>query len=292
MRFKKLEELRKRNWVEIVPVEAKKKVVPKINTKKVVKPIGGPSRLRDMIAAARKAKMDSDSSPTSDASTADNAESKTFEAGFFCVRSPIRSPRSTPSKPTLLKAVLSSEAKKSASKQTPINLNATPARSILKSATASDKKAAKKSIKVVLFDDSDNNIQENSDSTEEPFNGFENPPECHNDSGMSSMDVKNEVDVKENKENERGNRKKNRLVRQDATTEDETMVMTRSRRKSINTPKDVPEDHVAQDKTPRRSSRKKNVLQEADSNLVTAKHETPKRMVRSRRSTGLHSVKT
>jgi hypothetical protein len=67
-----------------------------------------------MILAARKAKKQQDvpSSPPA------SEEKKTFEAGFFSVRSPVRSPAvSTPlRRPTLLKAVLSSEAKKSASK--------------------------------------------------------------------------------------------------------------------------------------------------------------------------------
>lgn len=50
MRFKKLEELRQRGWVEEQP-EVKKKVVrPTLNVKKAAKPAGGPSRLRDMIA--------------------------------------------------------------------------------------------------------------------------------------------------------------------------------------------------------------------------------------------------
>ena len=51
MRFMKLEELRLCGWVEEQPVEVKKKVVrPAANVKKVAKPTGGPSRLREMIA--------------------------------------------------------------------------------------------------------------------------------------------------------------------------------------------------------------------------------------------------
>jgi hypothetical protein len=50
MRFKKLEELRERNWVEVKPVETKKRAVVKNNVKKPAKPAAAPSRLKDMIA--------------------------------------------------------------------------------------------------------------------------------------------------------------------------------------------------------------------------------------------------
>lgn len=49
MRFKKLEELRLRGWIDDKPVEVKKKIT-KNNVKKTSKPMGGTSRLRDMIA--------------------------------------------------------------------------------------------------------------------------------------------------------------------------------------------------------------------------------------------------
>lgn len=74
--------------------------------------------------AARKAKKEQqDQPPTEDQGEQvqkdqedqkDQKDQKTFEAGFFCIQSPVKSPRPvTPLvKPSLLKAVLSSEAKK------------------------------------------------------------------------------------------------------------------------------------------------------------------------------------
>lgn len=307
MRFKKLEELRLCGWVEDKPVEVKKKVVrPNAIAKKAAKPTGGPSRLREMIAAARKAKKEQEEvvqvtlQPPAE-------DSKTFEAGFFSVRSPVRSPartshspapRTPASKNSLLKAVLSSEAKKaSASKNsasfamlrasvfgknvecegiallpqtptplTPINLYATPGRSILKGAnTNTNNKSTRKSIKMVLFNRSDTDIQDVSYRTPESEINEDKPQEIQMDSGISSMDT----EKNENKEN---SRRKSKLVRQDA--EDRSPVLTRSRRKSMNTT--VDEDV----NTPRRSSRKK-VLHESEDNTI---EEKPKRSTRRRKS--------
>lgn len=84
---------------------------------------------------------------------------------------------------------------------------------------ASEKKAGKKSIKVVLFDeDNDTHSNQNADMAEEIEGlivGVNKLAEFNADSGMSSMDV--ETEQKENKEN---TRRKGRLVRQNATTED------------------------------------------------------------------------
>ncbi|XP_063827950.1 disks large-associated protein 5 [Ostrinia nubilalis] len=313
MRFKKLEELRARGWVEDAPVAVVRKAPTKNNVKKATKPSGGPSRLREMIAAARKAKKEQEEATTTLAAPASPAEpSKTFEAGFFCVKSPVRSPaQSTPAKHSLLKAVLSSEAKKaSASKNTasfamlrasimsknvedgiaplppspmsPVNLYATPARSILKSANvASDKKAGKKSIKVVLFDEAETDNDQS--RTEDKKEDLEGVSELNTDSGLSSMDVEKETEQKEN----RAVTKRGRLVRQDATTVDSHQVMTRSRRKSLNAQLDVSNED-AEEKTPRRSSRKKKALQESE-NIMEDKMATPKRSVRSRKS-GIQSV--
>ncbi|XP_028175234.1 disks large-associated protein 5-like isoform X2 [Ostrinia furnacalis] len=311
MRFKKLEELRARGWVEDAPVVIVRKAAPKNNVKKPAKPSGGPSRLREMIAAARKAKKEQEEATTLAAPASPAEPSKTFEAGFFCVKSPVRSPaQSTPAKHSLLKAVLSSEAKKaSASKNTasfamlrasimsknvedgiaplppspvsPVNLYATPARSILKSANvASEKKAGKKSIKVVLFDEAetDNDLSRTEDKKEDL-----GVSELNTDSGLSSMDVEKETEQKEN----RAVTKRGRLVRQDATTVDSHQVMTRSRRKSLNAQLDVSNED-AEEKTPRRSSRKKKALQESE-NIMEDKMATPKRSVRSRKS-GIQSV--
>ncbi|KAI5631221.1 guanylate-kinase-associated protein (GKAP) protein domain-containing protein [Phthorimaea operculella] len=192
LRFKALEELRQRNWVEDKPVP-KKKPAAKPLAKKPAKPAGGASRIREMIAAARKAKQTQPpQSPAINIAAPSTDNEKTFHAGFFSVRSPVRSPAAhspcTPrSKPTLLKAVLSSEAKKASHSknstpfamlrasilaknakcegvaplpQTPQTQHmplATPGRSILKSA-ADNQKSAKKSLKVVLFDASDTDV--------------------------------------------------------------------------------------------------------------------------------------
>uniref|UniRef100_A0A2A4JMX8 Guanylate kinase-associated protein mars n=1 Tax=Heliothis virescens TaxID=7102 RepID=A0A2A4JMX8_HELVI len=301
MRFKKLEELRLCGWVEDKPIEVKKKVVKgPANAKKLAKPAGGPSRLREMIAAARKAKKEQEEAKP--ATLQPPAEdSKTFEAGFFSVRSPVRSPALSPSQRTpgrknsLLKAVLSSEAKKSASKNstsfamlrasvfgknmecdgfsllpqtpvqvTPINLYATPGRSILKGANTETKKSTRKSIKMVLFNRSDADIQDVSYHTPDSEVNEQRPDDIQTDSGISSMDL----EKVENKEN---SRRKSKLVRQDA--EDRSPVVTRSRRKSLNT---TVEDAV----TPRRSSRKK-VLHDSEDNVV---EEKAKRSARRRKS--------
>ncbi|KAH9640776.1 hypothetical protein HF086_000118 [Spodoptera exigua] len=307
MRFKKLEELRRCGWVEDQPVEVKKKVVrPNAVVKKAVKPTGGPSRLREMIAAARKAKKEQEEVvPCTLQPPAE--DSKTFEAGFFSVRSPVRSParsshspapRTPASKNSLLKAVLSSEAKKaSASKNsasfamlrasvfgknvecegiallpqtptplTPINLYATPGRSILKGAnTNTNNKSTRKSIKMVLFNRSDTDIQDVSYRTAGSETHEEKSDEIQKDRDISSIDF----EKIENKEN---SRRKSKLVRQDA--EDRSPVVTRSRRKSMNTTVD---ENVL---TPRRSSRKK-VLHESEDNMV---EEKPKRSARRRKS--------
>ncbi|KAJ8715867.1 hypothetical protein PYW08_013152 [Mythimna loreyi] len=305
MRFKKLEELRLRGWVEEKPVEVKKKAIkPSVNVKKVAKPTGGPSRLRDMIAAVRKAKKEQESTMATLQPPA--SDSKTFEAGFFSVSSPVRSPASaqhsparTPaSKSSLLKAVLSSEAKKASANKnstsfamlrasvlgknvecdgfsllpqtpvpmTPINLYATPGRSILKG-TNTEKKSTRKSIKMVLFNRSDADIQDVSYRTANSEVTEQKTEVPQTDSGISSLDL----EKVENKEN---SRRKSKLVRQDA--EDRSPVVTRSRRKSMNTTQDGDHD-VA---TPRRSSRKK-VLHEAEDNVS---EENTKRSTRRRKS--------
>ncbi|KAJ8713740.1 hypothetical protein PYW07_014110 [Mythimna separata] len=306
MRFKKLEELRLRGWVEEKPVEVKKKVVkPTVNVKKAAKPTGGPSRLRDMIAAARKAKIEQETTvATLQLPAGDN---KTFEAGFFSVSSPVRTPggsapaspaRTPGSKSSLLKAVLSSEAKKASAHKnstsfamlrasvfgknvecdgfsllpqtpvplTPINLYATPGRSILKG-TNTEKKSTRKSIKMVLFNRSDADIQDVSYRTANSEISEQKSEAPQTDSGVSSLDF----EKVENKEN---SRRKSKLVRQDA--EDRSPVVTRSRRKSMNTTQDGDHDTA----TPRRSSRKK-VLQESEDNVV---EEKTKRSTRRRKS--------
>lgn len=276
MRFKKLEELRLRGWIDDKPVEVKKKIT-KNNVKKTSKPMGGTSRLRDMIAAARKAKKEQECYEAP--KPPELGVSKTFEAGFFCVQSPVRSPRvSTPSTScTLLKAVLSSEAKKasvSAAKNAasfamlraaglakniecdgvaplpqtplnPVNVSATPARSILKSAQA--ERSSKKSIKVVLFDRSDLE------------------PDCPSDTDRPDLHQENE-----NKEN---SRRKSKLIRQDAT-EERSPVMTRSRRKSLQGGRGSADAAM--------NSSKKKALREVEQN--TSARETPARSSRRRKS--------
>ncbi|XP_045495924.1 guanylate kinase-associated protein mars-like isoform X1 [Colias croceus] len=267
MRFKKLDKMKARSWtVEEQPVVQRRKVVSKPKTTKPA----ATSRIRDMIAAARKAKKEQE--PKAE-ETQQADDSKTFEAGFFSVRSPVRCPPiSTPNKPTLLKAVLSSEAKKaSASKNsasfamlrasmfgknveqeptsdnenllqfTPVNLHATPGRSILKSGTAQ----SKKSIKCVLFDSSDTDILDNSiDKDMSGIQQLEDTELC--------MDLEKE------------NRKK--LVRQDAV--EQSPIMTRNRRKSLQTPnkedivvkKILEESDLNTSTRPRRATRKKSLV--------------------------------
>ncbi|XP_046968964.1 disks large-associated protein 5 isoform X2 [Vanessa cardui] len=302
MRFKKLEEMRARGWAD-EPVE------PCVKHKVASKPAArsrpaATSRLKDIIAAARKAKKDHQVDVAVPESAAQ--ESKTFDAGFFSVQSPVKSPKqaSTPvNKPSLLKAVLSNEANKSASKNsasfamlrasligknveqnesyvdlvplTPINLDATPARSILKST----KKSGKKSIKVVLFDQSESETvdKQYSSENEADITGVAKIETDQNaDSGLSSMDVEKEVEGKENK----SSRRKSKLIRQDAT-EDRSPVKTRSMRKSIQTPS---AENVEGKK---RSSRKK-ALQEVEINVEEIKTETPKRS--SRRKSSMRDV--
>lgn len=149
---------------------------------------------------------------------------------------------------------------------TPINLYATPGRSILK-ATNTDKKSTRKSIKMVLFNQSDVDIQDVSYRTADSEINEQRNDEIQTDSGISSLDLE-KVDNKEN------SRRKFKLVRQDA--EDRSPVVTRSRRKSMNTTLDG--DHEAA--TPRRSSRKK-VLHESEDNVPV---ESTKRSTRRRKS--------
>lgn len=96
---------------------------------------------------------------------------------------------------------------------------------------------------------------------------------------MSSMDVEKEPEQKENKEN---SRRRGRLVRQDATIENRNQVMTRRQRKSLNNQLDLSNEET-EEKTPRRSSRKKKALQETE-NIIEDRTATPKRSVRSRKS--------
>ncbi|CAH2039187.1 unnamed protein product, partial [Iphiclides podalirius] len=298
MRFKKLEELRARNWVEEQPIIQKRKA-PKI-VKNNTKP-AATSRLRDLIAAARKAKKEKEPSSLTEAgSGAAEENSKTFEAGFFCVRSPVKSPRA-PATPTLLKAVLSNEAKKaSASKncasfamlrasligknvensdmasehlKTPINLTATPARSILKSTNvaSSKRKSGKKSIKVVLFNDSDVESQETKeDSLAQSLEENEKLAEINIDSGLSSMDVDKEVEI--NKENVK---RKSKLLRQNAL-DNRSPVLTRSRCKSMNTP--------LLDITENLEDRRRSRGRVKESNIEEKTNQTPKRSTRKKKN--------
>lgn len=151
-----------------------------------------------------------------------------------------------------------------------INLNATPARSILKSgAVASVRKSGKKSIKTVLFNESDSELNESVLVPEKVS------PETNVDSGVSSMDVDKESEHvdKENK----NSRRRSKLTRQEAT--EDSPVMTRSRRKSVQTPKE--DEH----ERPRRAGRQKKVLQESEPNATEEKSEpTPKKSSRRKKS--------
>ncbi|XP_052746551.1 uncharacterized protein LOC112053286 isoform X2 [Bicyclus anynana] len=164
IRFKKLEQARARGWVAEQPEPtAQRQRRPAPPPKQPARAARPPptSSMKDIIAAARRAKK------------ADTGDVKTFEAGFFSVQTPVKSPATlalpvrapaTPlGLPSLLKSVLSSEAKASAKKSSyailrassiskqvdsdespyegnqihmpPINWNATPGKSILISQT-------------------------------------------------------------------------------------------------------------------------------------------------------------
>ncbi|CAH0730076.1 unnamed protein product, partial [Brenthis ino] len=288
MRFKKLEEMRARGWTEETPVEVKKKPTakPPVNRNKPA----ATSRLRDMIAAARKAKKEQVTEQAGEPAIS-SSENKTFEAGFFCIQSPVKSPKtSTPTtKPSLLKAVLSSEAQKaSASKSaasyamlrasllgknvdsdtvytdslplTPVNLGATPARSILKS----NANSSKKSIKVVLFNASDQEIQDTLDKDDyKKLNTEDSHNDVNADCDLPFMDTEEKENI---------SRRKLKLVHQNAF-EDRAPIMTRSRRKSMQTPKGDLEEKRTRKKlqevngeefvqTPRRSRRKSVPVEE------------------------------
>ncbi|KAM3958586.1 LOW QUALITY PROTEIN: guanylate kinase-associated family member mars [Aphomia sociella] len=309
MRFKRLEERRGRGWAEAAPEPAAKP--PRRRAPRAVTAApAATSRLRDLIAAARKAKKEQEEQSTVAVPVA-TEESKTFEAGFFRVQSPVRnsSGLSTPTRPNMLKAVLSSEAKKaSASKTsssfamlrasimsrnleadgvaplpqtplTPVNIHATPGRSILKSTNKAVTKSGKKSIKVVLFNESDTeqDITNKEDFTENKDAQLkEDNTEINTDSGVSSMDIDKDIENKEN------SKRKSRLVRQDAMQDDRSPVITRSRRKSQQM------SQLDEGKS-KRSSRRKT-LQEPDDNAAEEVNSTHKRSSRRRKSTNLQSV--
>lgn len=91
-----------------------------------------------------------------------------------------------------------------------MQINATPGRSILKQAVDTGKKSSKKSIKVVLFDQSDVDIPSDTEKDQPNTSKIEKVLEAHElnfESGLSSMDIE-----KEEKENSR--RKSHRLLRQ------------------------------------------------------------------------------
>ncbi|KAJ0178053.1 hypothetical protein K1T71_005876 [Dendrolimus kikuchii] len=338
IRFKKLEQLRDRGWVEEKPVERMRRPTVQPRLKKN-KPNAGPSRLKEMIASARRAKKEQEvqsSMSSSPSVTSSDTESKSFEAGFFCVKSPVRSPaRSTPTKPCLLKAVLSNEAKKaSASKAsasfamlrasvmskcvetdgiaplpqtplTPINLSATPGRGILKSA---NKQPSRKSIKVVLFDKSDD-----SDATannEPPENGHNvlnfrtyntsiinvsdeiseqekrqdvDSVECIGDDvnvpNKRVSDCTNTDNGKENRRKSKEKKKQSKLIRQDAKdVETPSPVKTRNQRMSMRTPLlDIPikdtsseKKKLSTDQAPRRSTRSRRSMPRSSADRQTA----------------------
>ncbi|XP_049874168.1 disks large-associated protein 5 isoform X2 [Pectinophora gossypiella] len=272
MRFKKLEALRARGWTEDKPVVEAKKIASKPAVKRAAKP-SGPSRLRDMIAAARKAKKDQD---RTESSLLPHTEGeKTFDAGFFSVRSPVKSPLPAPATPAaknnLLKAVLSSEAKKASNSKnstpfamlrasmlgkaveydgvaplpqtpqmTPVNLYATPGRSILKSTNINAGKSGKKSIKVVLFDDSDTEALDQSFKTISDNNDIESI-------SSSLKDLSKELIIESSKKSDKENSKVMEV----------SLIRTRSQRKSLQNHSNAEESAPKEVPTPRRSSRKK-----------------------------------
>ncbi|XP_063535756.1 disks large-associated protein 5 [Cydia strobilella] len=283
MRFKRLEELQLRNWIEEQKPEVKKVVAKPAAKKVAAKPTAGPSRLREMIAAAIKAKKDQESqseNSTEESEPTASPETKIFEAGFFRISSPMKqgSPAlGTPNnKASLLKTVLSSEAKKSVIKnstsfamlraslmsknvdiegvsplmQTPtispaLPSSATPARSILKKNPDSKKPDIRKA---VLFND-----EPSSPTFSQPAFSFSSSSptsytSCEKteaeDPGIAPLPA----DDKENTATpKQASSRKSRISRQNAIEQSSpdmthnlvvyrSPIMTRSRRKSAQTP--------------------------------------------------------
>ncbi|XP_026314287.1 guanylate kinase-associated protein mars-like [Hyposmocoma kahamanoa] len=228
MRFKKLEELHSCDRDEEKPQVQTKKARGKPAVAATFAATAS-SSLKDIIAAKRKALKRQEPEPQPQAN-----EDKTFVRGFFTVNSPVRFSRTPAS--SLLGSVLDSEASKSVSKnptntfamlrasisgknfdlplqQTPqmkpINVNATPGRSVLKSTKT---KSGKKSIKL-FFNDSNHEASESFTSCDKSKTSYEGVEEIENiNSVMSHMDF-------DNKENSRSGIKYKRLVRQDAVEE-------------------------------------------------------------------------
>lgn len=157
----------------------------------------------------------------------------------------------------------------------PVNLYATPGRSILKSANVKTK-SANKSIKLVLFNESDNEL-DNSILLDLEKESNKNPKDVDMHTDELSMDE----EIPEQKEKE--NVTKPKLVRQDAV--EGTLVMTRSRRKSMQAHKEIddiketsitPRESNA-GKTPRRTTRRKKSIQEPE-----IKEKTPKKSSRNK----------
>ncbi|XP_063623584.1 disks large-associated protein 5 [Cydia splendana] len=313
MRFKSLEELRLRDWIEEQKPVAKKVVAKPAAKKVAAKPTGGPSRLREMIAAARKAKKDqesqSENSESEKSEPTASPETRTFEAGFFKISSPMKrgspAPGTPNNRPSLLKTVLSSEAKKSVSKDstsfamlraslmsknvdiegvsplmqtptiTPVNLYATPARSILKQNPVSSKKPDK--LKTVLFHDEPSSPTSYSSCEKETVG----------ETGIAPLPA----DDKENTATpKQASTRKSRLSRQNAE-EQPSPVMTRSRRKSVQTP--LVETEVEKKRSTKKSAQTPLVESDANAenkrstrkkNVQAQETETPKRSTRRRKS--------
>ncbi|XP_050669658.1 disks large-associated protein 5 isoform X2 [Leptidea sinapis] len=269
IRFKELEEMKARGWLAKEPqkVMLKKKVTTTVAADKPA----ATSRIRDMIAAARRAKKEQQVKQADGPERDADSGTKTFDAGFFCVLSPVRvapapaTPRPQrvlneeyfPSSDTknssrmsmaMMRAsfisrgckddaIVADEPQEDLIQFTPVNLKATPGRSILKSGNTTK---ANRSLKCVLFDSSDNDLLQQSI-----------------DADISGVKVLANTSIDNEKENICTRKSKPRLERQNAVS---SPVMTRSRRKSqqlVNEEDVFREMENTPSRTPRRSSRRK-----------------------------------
>ncbi|CAH0545634.1 unnamed protein product [Brassicogethes aeneus] len=182
-RFSNLRMLRGNNWEELMP-EIKAAVIPVAKRgRPASKKTKASSGLRELIKAQRSKKRDVESGGSD--------EGKTFDGGYFCVKSPVRGCPGSAKRMSLRMSVLASEAKKRGSSPGLAMMRLsqaikcgdglTPGKSILKPEGA---KSAKKSVlfkedlprisvsKAVLFrDDSSDDSNDENDANRSNLSG-------------------------------------------------------------------------------------------------------------------------
>ena len=91
-KFQALDKLQGNNWVSDEPKVVKKKILKKRPVTKVTGKAGGvPARSRFLEFRAKM--KQAQEQPTDDKVEEPEGKTKTFEGGFFCVASPVRSPK-------------------------------------------------------------------------------------------------------------------------------------------------------------------------------------------------------